>query len=91
MSILRRLVFMLTLLCAGAANAHKPSDSYLVLNVAGKEVTGQWDIALRDLDMAIGLDQDGNGELTWDEVRARHAAIAAYSLARLTLASGGAA
>ncbi|MFL6707832.1 MAG: HupE/UreJ family protein [Massilia sp.] len=67
------------------ALAHKPSDSYLSLKVQGRQVTGQWDIALRDLDMAIGLDADGNGELTWDEVKARHPAIAAYALSRLTL------
>jgi hypothetical protein len=85
----RLVVFLLALVLAGAASAHKPSDSYLALDVAGKHVTGQWDIALRDLDVAIGLDQDGNGELTWDEVRARHAAIAAYALARLTLSSDG--
>lgn len=82
-------LLMILLACCGSASAHKPSDSYLVLDVAGREVTGQWDIALRDLDMAIGLDEDGNGELTWDEVRARHDAIAAYALARLKLASGG--
>ena len=87
--MMRRWFFAILMLLAGAANAHKPSDSYLVLDVAGKEVSGQWDIALRDLDMAIGLDQDGNGDLTWDEVRARHDAIAAYALARLTLSSGG--
>lgn len=87
-----RIVWFVFAMCmAGAASAHKPSDSYLVLHVAGKQVTGQWDIALRDLDVAIGLDQDGDGELTWDEVRARHDAIAAYALARLTLASDGAA
>jgi hypothetical protein len=65
--------------------AHKPSDSYLALKVTGKQVDGQWDIALRDLDMAIGLDADGNGELTWDEVRAKHGDIAAYALSRLAL------
>jgi hypothetical protein len=89
MKTLHRLFFLVCLLCAGTASAHKPSDSYLVLDVAGKELIGQWDIALRDLDMAIGLDQDGNGELTWDEVRARHEAIAAYALSRLALSSGG--
>ena len=79
------------LLCAGvAAQAHKPSDSYLVLTVHGQQIDGQWDIALRDLDFAIGLDQNGDGQLTWDEVKARHPAIAAYALARLTLASDGA-
>jgi len=78
------------LLAAPAAQAHKPSDSYLTLDVREARIDGQWDIALRDLDMAIGLDQDGNGELTWREVRDRHDAIAAYALARLKLASAGA-
>jgi hypothetical protein len=87
MGLWRAAVLALALgLCAAPAMAHKPSDSYLTLKVAGKQVDGQWDIALRDLDMAIGLDADGNGELTWDEVRARHADIAAYALSRLALA-----
>lgn len=75
--------------CMADASAHKPSDSYLTLQVSGRQVTGQWDIALRDLDMAIGLDADGNGELTWDEVRARQPAIAAYALSRLGLEVSG--
>jgi hypothetical protein len=78
------------MLLAGPAWAHKPSDSYLTLDVEQKQVKGQWDIALRDLDMAIGLDGDGNGELTWNEVRARQEAIGAYALSRLKLASAGA-
>ena len=72
-----------------AAQAHKPSDSYLSISVGEAAVTGQWDIALRDLDFAIGLDADGNGEITWGEVRARHGEIAAYALARLAIRSGG--
>ena len=91
MRAVRLVLCVLFLMVSGAASAHKPSDSYLVLNVAGKEVTGQWDIALRDLDVAIGLDQDGNGALTWDEVRVRQDAISAYAMSRLALASGGAA
>jgi hypothetical protein len=84
-----RLIFLFALLCGVMlpAQAHKPSDSYLSLNVQGDSITGQWDIALRDLDFAIGLDQDGDGKLTWDEIRVRHAAIAAYALERLSLAS----
>ena len=83
------LGLLLALFMAESA-AHKPSDSYLTLTVAGRQVDGQWDIALRDLDMAIGLDADGNGELTWDEVRARHPDIAAYALSRLALGVPGA-
>jgi hypothetical protein len=73
-----------------AAHAHKASDSYLNLRVTDRHIEGQWDIALRDLDVALGLDADGNGELTWDEVRARHADIAAYAMSRLSLASNDA-
>lgn len=77
-------------LAATAAFAHKPSDSYLAISVEGTDVKGQWDIALRDLDFAIGLDDDGNGDITWGEVKAHRNDIAAYSLARLKLRSGGA-
>ena len=70
-----------------AAQAHKPSDSYLSIRVDAAAITGQWDIALRDLDFAIGLDADGNGEITWGEVRVKHAEIAAYALARIAVRS----
>ncbi|PHV22961.1 hypothetical protein CSQ92_08060 [Janthinobacterium sp. BJB446] len=85
---MKRYLFVL-LLCAwlAPAQAHKPSDSYLSLAVHGQQIDGQWDIALRDLDFAIGLDGNGDGALTWDEIRARHDAIAAYALQRLQLAS----
>ena len=69
----------------GPAHAHKPSDSYLKLSVEGETISGQWDIALRDLDFALGLDTNQDGEITWGEVRARHADIAAYALSRLRL------
>ena len=87
--MMARLLLSFALLCGAVlpAHAHKPSDSYLSLNVQGDAITGQWDIALRDLDFAIGLDQDGDGQLTWDEIRLRHPAITAYALERLSLAT----
>ncbi|HEU4844382.1 MAG TPA: HupE/UreJ family protein [Burkholderiaceae bacterium] len=88
--MMRQLLLLLALLLYGAAppaQAHKPSDSYLTLQVDGDRIDGQWDIALRDLDYAIGLDADGDGRLTWDEIHARQPAIAAYALARLELAT----
>ena len=81
----------LAMLLASAASAHKPSDSYLSLVVDEQRVTGRWDIALRDLEHAIGLDRDGDGAVTWGEVKARHGDIAAYALARLELSSAGSA
>jgi HupE / UreJ protein len=87
---MRYLAFLLfALLLPGAATAHKPSDAYLRLSVGERTIEGRWDIALRDLEHAIGLDRDGNGAITWGELKARHAAIAAYALARLELSSAG--
>jgi hypothetical protein len=88
--MMRRLFALIALLAlafaaAQPALAHKPSDSYLSLQVTDEGLSGRWDIALRDLDYAIGLDADGDGRLTWGEVRTRHADIAAYALARLAI------
>ena len=80
------LLLLVTLLLAPAtAQAHKPSDSYLTVS-AGDRLAGEWKIALRDLDDAIGLDRDDDGAITWGELRARHADIAAYALSRLRIA-----
>ncbi|KAF0811989.1 hypothetical protein IGB42_03531 [Andreprevotia sp. IGB-42] len=77
------------LLSAGSVHAHKPSDSYLTLGVQQHTLTGRWDIALRDLDAPLVLDADGNGALTWGEVRAREAEISQYAFARLKLSADG--
>ena len=69
------LLALAFILCSAAsARAHKPSDSYLTLRSDGAQLAAQWDIALRDLDQAIGLDSDGDGAITWGEVRARQTA-----------------
>ena len=87
---MRAWLLIVLLAVLAPAQAHKPSDSYLALAVEGQRISGQWDIALRDLDFALNLDQNGDGDLSWDEIRSQHGAIAAYALARLDLGSGGA-
>ena len=89
MRTLRALLAIVLLALAGSAHAHKPSDSYLSVTVTGGQVSGRWDIALRDLDFAIGLDADGDGKITWGELRARHADVAAYASARLGVQADG--
>jgi hypothetical protein len=87
---MRALLAVLAALAATPAFAHKPSDSYLAIRVEGANLKGQWDIALRDLDFAVGLDDNGDGDITWGEVKAHNPGAAAYALARLKLRSGGA-
>ena len=74
------------------AFAHKESDAYLTLRTdpANDHVLkGQWDIALRDLDFAIGIDSNHDGAITWGEVQAHRAQIERYALARLAIKGDG--
>ena len=74
---------------ANEAHAHKPSDAYLTIERTGATLAVRFDIALRDLELAIGLDANGDGEITWGEVRGQHPAIAALSVDRLTITAAG--
>lgn len=78
-------------LTTARALAHKPSDSYLTLEVDGAAVHARWDIAIRDLDYALDLDRDGNGKITWAELGQQEAELGSFALARLTLRSADAA
>jgi hypothetical protein len=71
------------------AGAHSASSSYLHVDVTGRDLAVQWSIALRDLDYAIGLDTDGDGAITWGELRRDAPAIDAYALSRLRLTGDG--
>ena len=68
---LRQLILILALVSA-SAEAHKPSDSYLNLTVSGAAIEGRLDVALRDLEYAIGIDGNDDGTITWGELRGRH-------------------
>jgi hypothetical protein len=87
--MMRWMLAFAIVLAAIPAAAHKPSDSYLALRVEESSVHVQWDIALRDLEYAIGIDADEDGAITWEELRLRHDAISAYALARLSISADG--
>jgi len=89
--MMRRWALLLALLlCQASAWAHKASDSYLVVDAKGAAITVQWDIALRDIDFALGLDGDGNAEITWGELLARQNDLSAWALSRLEISRGSA-
>jgi hypothetical protein len=69
----------------GSAQAHKASDAYLQLRFSPGQVIGRWDIALRDLDVALDIDRNGDGQLSWGEVREAWPRIEAYAMARLSV------
>jgi len=83
--IRRAVIAVVWLFAAFGAQAHKASDAYVQIDAADRGVTVRWDIALRDLDVAIGLDADDDGRLTWGEIKAARPRIEAYALPRLAI------
>jgi len=74
------------------ALAHKESDAYVNLHTDPANpnaLLGQFDVALRDLDFAIGIDSNHDGNITWGEVKAHRDAIERYVLPNLTIKGDG--
>jgi hypothetical protein len=82
---LRAALAIALLLGAGVSSAHKASDSYLQITATPGRLEVRWDIALRDLDVALDLDSDADGKLTWGEVRTAWPRIEAYAMQRLAI------
>ena len=91
---MKTLVAIAFCLCSAVARGHSSSDAYLTLDFAARGndtvIEARWDIALRDLHFVLGLDDDGDGALTWGEVRRHRADIASYAYGRLGATSDGA-
>lgn len=83
------VVALVLALLACASHAHKASDSYLSIAALNQELRAHWNIAIRDLEFAIGLDTNDDGLVTWGELRRKQQLIESYVLARLSVSSGG--
>ncbi|HKS38339.1 MAG TPA: HupE/UreJ family protein [Verrucomicrobiae bacterium] len=86
--ILRTSLCLAFALIIVSAHAHRASDSYLNLRAEGSTVTGQWDIALRDIEHVIPLDANDDGDITRGEVLSRRPEIARYAAAHLQVRTG---
>jgi hypothetical protein len=89
--VLRCVLLSLALIASASPGwAHLASDSYLQIEIVDdRTIRGQWDIALRDLDVAVGLDTDQDGKITWGELHRKAQEIEAYAFGRLALDRGG--
>lgn len=87
MNALTRITLVLLLsLCSGlAAMAHSGSTSYLLLTETEDRIDLAVSMDLADLEYALGVDADGNGELTWGELRATSALFEAHVRERVRL------
>jgi hypothetical protein len=92
------LLCLAAALASRTALAHSASDAYLTLieqpaaKGAGATPTvihAQWDIALRDLDFVLKLDDNGDGNIVWGELRQHQQAIAQYAYTYLQISGDG--
>ena len=81
------LLFLLFPAAAGAREAH---ESWLTLQVERTHLTGEWKVPLRDLDSALQLDSNHDGEIAWPEIEHRREDIESYLRSHLKLRTNGA-
>ena len=86
------LATCLSILASTTAQAHANGASYLKIesDAESDRLVATWDIANADLSAPLGLDWDGDGVVTADEIHARLAAILRFSTERLVVRRGGA-
>jgi len=80
----------LALASATPAAAHSQSYGYLQVEAGGANTGGRLELAVRDLDLVHGLDGNGDGSITWGEIRLRESEIASAMLAGVAVSRGGA-
>lgn len=80
-------LFSILLLSLAAAVGH--AESLLSLHVDQARVRGEWQVPLRDLDTALGLDSNRDGDIAWPEIEDRRKDIEEYLDANLRILADG--
>ena len=69
---------LLLLSAAASVQAHVASNSFLTMQIQGARVDGAIELAVRDAEIAVGLDSNHDGTVTWGEVRTAQGALVRY-------------
>ena len=78
----------LLLAMAATAQAHIASNGFLTLNVEGNKLSGSIELAMRDAELAVGLDDSRDGKITWGEVRSHQRDLELYVRSKLVVGDG---
>src|ERR1700736_3209738 len=71
-------VLLCTVAWACGAHAHVASNGFLVGHVTGEDITGSIELSVRDIELAVGVDANRDGKVTWGELRAAGPQVARY-------------
>jgi HupE/UreJ protein len=82
------VLLWLLLAVVSTAQAHIASNGFLTLNVEGRKLSGSIELAMRDAELAVGLDANRDGEITWGEVRSHQRDLELYVRSKLIVGDG---
>jgi hypothetical protein len=86
--ILTAVAFLLVVFSASSpASAHMTSYGFLKADLTEESVSGQLELAVRDLDITYKLDADADGKVTLEELRSRETEIAALVFDKVSIGS----
>jgi hypothetical protein len=74
----RALALVAALAGCTLAQAHIASNSFIAADVAGRDIAGAVEIAVRDVELAVGIDDDRDGKVTWGELRGGEPRLGRY-------------
>jgi hypothetical protein len=84
-SLSAAIIFSGALFSATCVEAHTQSYGFLRATVHDGHVSGQLELAVRDLDLAYALDADGDGNVTWGELRKRESELSSLVLHKISI------
>src|SRR5579859_3808147 len=85
MNLARTFAALALVFCASFAHAHIASNGFLNLDVDGARISGSIELAIRDGELAVGLDRNGDGKVTWGELKAAQTSLENYVRGHLKL------
>lgn len=91
LQICARFMLAVVMLCAATvAQAHETTRSYVTITRDDGAMTAQVRIAFRDIEVAVWMDENLDGTITWGETKQRLAAVDAYFTSVFQLDAAGA-
>lgn len=91
MSLARRVLVPLALIAglAAPASAHQTSLSHVGVTQGDDGAQARIKMSFLDLEVAVGLDADFDGKITWGETKVGLERISTYAMSRTRLTAGG--
>jgi hypothetical protein len=73
----------------GGVSAHISSNGFLELHIDRRNIEGTLEIAVRDAELAVGIDSNHDGRVTWGELRSAEPQLVGYLFSHVTFSAQG--